>query len=199
MRHGSVSVDASSGVVVPQEDRSVEFSAGLDAELDCRVLEPMFDEAFEGWDVDLASCFAGTCDQWLVRSGVGSAWCSSFAFSPISAERQGVGDSCFVGFQDFGALPEAFDGDGGDVFVLVGDGPVGWVAPCPRVEVSAFCGVVLSAGVDDDAFDLVFDRGSHADGGEFPHADDWHSLLSRRSVGRVFAVGFRRQGIVAEI
>lgn len=80
-------------------------------------------------------------------------------------------------------MPEAFNADGADVFVGVGDDSVGWVAPCPSAVVTDFLGVVFAAGVDDEG-GWVVHFGAHADGGEVAHADDLAQVLFSCSVGR---------------
>ncbi len=169
--HGSVAVDASSGVEVSQVNRPIVFPGHLDPILNDPVLEPMLDQATEGWDVNSSACCSWAGEQRVAGSGVCSGWSFALVLSPSSVDDFGVWAG--LAWEEFGALPEGFDADGLDVFVGVDDGSVGGVAPDPTGEGSAFVRVVLAAGVDDDGFG-VFDLGSHADGGEVSHADDWH-------------------------
>lgn len=170
MAHGAVSVDASSGVVVAEVDGAGSGFDVFDDGLDGAVFEPVFDEVSECGDVDSASSIAGSGDERVSGSSVGTDWFFAFSPSPVAFEDF---FKWFVhAFPHFGALPEAFDADGFDVCVLVEDGSVGGVAPCPVGFVANFVGVVAGAGVDDDGGG-VFDLGPHTDGGEVTHADDF--------------------------
>ena len=174
MREWPVSVDSSSGVVIPQEHGAWVVCGCLDPIGDFCVLEPVFDEVAEGWDVDSSPCFARGCDEWFVWSCVGSGGAFAFVFSPVTGEDVGVWAG--LAGEEFGALPEGFDADCCDVFVVVGDGSVGGVAPGPTGGCAFCCGVVAAAGVDHEGGG-VFDFGAHADGGEAVQAGHCSVLL----------------------
>ena len=166
--------------MVSKVDGAVVASALFDPTDDHPIVHPVFHKVAEGRDVDLTASFPRVGDQRVAGSGVGSTWCFALAFPPIPANRLGVRVIPDLFTQNLASLPEAFDADGFDVVVLVGDGPVGGVAPHPGFDVPAFGGVVLTAGVDDHAVNshCSGDFDSHPDGGEFSHAYDWHLFLS---------------------
>lgn len=147
MAHGAVAVNPPSNIEITKVNRSLVFPGGLYSVsyfLACG--QPVFDEAFEGWDVDCASGGSRGGEEWLAWSGVGPDGSFAFAESPVALEGF-LSWSGFTG-SEFGSLPEAFNAYGDDVLVGVVDDAVGGVAPGPGAIVANLAGVVLTACVD---------------------------------------------------
>lgn len=142
MAERAVSVDSSSGVVIPKVNWSTVVSRFLYPKGDLwAVSDPALNEATECWDVDGSSCCAGRGDEWLMWSGVCSDWLLAFTPSPVACED-------FFKWLDhalshFASLPQAFNAYCFYIMVSVEVSAIGWITPRPAVLVAKFFGVIV--------------------------------------------------------